>query len=127
MLNDVDVQTLAGTYGPMLDAVQEALDSELGSVTWSPRSDAVEVTRHDGSRALRVGAINAIGVPTAQLDPPALSRAVNGVLARWGFPRQPEMTGSPSGHLVCEATDASGSEFTLLIKTAVDAWVDRPL
>lgn len=127
MMDELQVQTLARDYGSMLDALQRALEAELGPVTWSPRSDAVEVTRHDGSRALRVGAINAIGVPTARLAPRSISRAVNDVLARWGFPEQPPMTGSPSGELICEAVDAKGAEFTLLIKQAVDGWVDQPL
>ena len=52
---------------------------------------------------------------------------VNGVLTRFGFPEQPAMTGSPSGHLVCESVDGRGAEFTLLVKMAVDAWVDKPL
>ena len=127
MLNDPQVQELARGYGPMLDALQQALDAEFGPLTWAPRSDPATATRHDGSTALRVGAINAIGVPTSQLDPPAITRAVNAVLARWGFPEQPTMTGSPSGELICEATDANGAEFTLLIKMAVDAWVDQRL
>ena len=127
MMDELQVQTLARDYGSMLDALQQALESELGPVTWAPRSDTVRVTRRDGSRALRVGAIHAIGVPTARLSPPAISRAVNDVLARWGFPEQPAMTGSPSGELICEAVDAKGAEFTLLVKQAVDGWVDQPL
>ncbi|WP_426247335.1 hypothetical protein [Nocardioides sp. LHG3406-4] len=127
MLRDPEVQELARTYGPMLDALQQALDAEFGPLSWAPRSDPAAATRHDGSSALRVGAINAIGVPTSQLDPPAITRAVNQVLARWDFPEQPEMTGSPSGELICEAVDDRGAEFTLLIKMAVDAWVDQPL
>jgi hypothetical protein len=124
--NGSDAQALAGAYGPLLDALQEALEAEIGPLTWSPRADATEVTRHDGSHALRVSAINGIGVRTAELDPPRLSRVVNQVLARHGFPEQPAMTGSPSGHLVCESVDGSGAELTLLVKMAVDAWVDRP-
>jgi hypothetical protein len=124
--NGSDEQALASAYGPMLDALQQELEAEIGPLRWTPRADATEVTRHDGRRALRVAAINGIGVRTAELDPPGLSRVVNRVLGRHGFPAQPPMTGSPSGHLVCEAVDASGAEFTLLVKTAVDAWVDQP-
>ncbi|HEV2798293.1 MAG TPA: hypothetical protein VGV65_11795 [Nocardioides sp.] len=124
--NGTDAQALASAYGPMLDALQTALETEIGPLRWIPRDDATDVTRHDGSRALRVAAINGIGVRTAELDPPRLTRVVNQVLARHGFPEQPVMTGSPSGHLVCEATDASGAELTLLVKAAVDAWVDQP-
>lgn len=127
MLSDAEAQALAGTYGPMLDELQRALDDVCGPLIWSPRSDAAVATRHDGSEALRVGAINAIGVPTSRLPLAAITRAVNDVLARWGFPEQPPMTGSPSGHLLCEAIDAKGAQFTLLIKAAVDAWVDWPL
>lgn len=127
MLNELEVQDLARAYGPMLDALQQRLDDEFGPLTWAPRSDPKEATRHDGSKALRVGAISALGVPTAQLDPPAISAAVNDVLTAFGFPKQPPMTGSPSGELICAAVDARGSEFILLIKMAVDAWVDRPL
>lgn len=127
MLKDMDAQRLAATHGPMLDALQEALDGALGPVSWDQRADATEVTRHDGSRALRIGSIHAIGVPTARLDLTAVTRAVNEVIVRWGFPEQPTMTGSPSGHLVCEAVDARGAEFTLLVKAEVGAWVDQPL
>lgn len=121
-----EAQALATTYGPVLDALQQALEAEVGPLRWIPRADAEEVTRHDGSRALRVAAINGTGVRTADLDPPRLSHVVNRVLARHGFAEQPAMTGSPSGHLVCESVDASGAELTLLVRTAVDAWVDQP-
>ncbi|WP_210650931.1 hypothetical protein [Nocardioides sp. SYSU D00065] len=127
MTHDLDAQALAADYGPMLDELRRALDREIGPLTWTPRTDAEEVTRHDGSRALRVGAVNAIGVRTAELEPRRLTGAVNAVLSRHGFREQPAMTGSPSGHLVCESTNGSGAEFTLLVKMAVDAWVDQPL
>lgn len=127
MSNDLDAPRPARSHGPLLDALQQALEAEIGPLMWTPRSDAAEVNRHDGSRAVRLGAINAIGVRTSELDPVALSRVVNQVLARFGFPEQPAMTGSPSGHLICESVDAEGNEFTLLVKVAVDAWVDQPL
>lgn len=127
MTDGSEAQRLASDHGPMLDALQDALEAEIGPLVWSPRADATEVTRHDGSRALRVSAINGIGVRTAELDPARLSRVVNRVLVRHGFPEQPAMTGSPSGHLVCESVHQSGAELTLLIKMAVDAWVDQPL
>lgn len=121
-----ELQRLAGEHGPMLDDLQQALDAEIGPLTWTPRADAEEVRRHDGTRALRVAAINGIGVRTAELDPPRLTRVVNEVLGRHGFPEQPTMTGSPSGHLVMESVSESGAELTLLVKMAVDAWVDQP-
>lgn len=127
MLKDMDPQRLASTYGPMLDALQDAVETVLGPLTWDPRQDAAEVTRHDGSRALRIGSIHAIGVRTAEIDRRGLSAAVNDVLARWRFPEQPPMTGSPSGHLVCESADTKGAELTLLVKSEVGAWVDQPL
>jgi formate-dependent phosphoribosylglycinamide formyltransferase (GAR transformylase) len=127
MLPDTDRQRLARDYGPMLDALQEALEGALGPVLWDPRADAAEATLRDGTTVLRVSAIHAVGVPTARLDLVAISTAVNHVLDRWGFPVQPPMTGSPSGHLVCRATDTKGARFSLLIKQAVDAWVDQPL
>ena len=37
------------------------------------------------------------------------------------------MTGSPSGYLIMNATDGDGVEFTLMIKSQVVAWVDKPL
>lgn len=122
-----DAQRLAATYGPMLDALQAALDDALGPVSWDPRAEAREVVRHDGSRAHRVGSIHGRGVRTGSLDLARLSAAVNGVLPRWRFPEQPKMTGSPSGHLVCEAVDPHGAELTVLVKGEVSAWVERPL
>ena len=66
----METQSLAADYGPMLDALslEQALEAEIGPLTWTPRADAEPVTRHDGSRALRVAAVNAIGVRTSELE-----------------------------------------------------------
>lgn len=126
MPDDATARELSGHYGPMLDALQQRLEAEMGPLAWSPRTDSTAARRHDGTTAWRVGAINAIGVPTSSLDLAAVTAAMNEVITRWGFPQQPTMTGSPSGHLVCEAVDDRGAELTVLIKMAVDAWVDVP-
>jgi len=65
-------------------------------------------------------------VPGTQLDPETVSTAVNRVLITSGFPEQPPMTGSRSGHLVRETVDPYRAELTLLIKDSVDAWVGVP-
>lgn len=116
-----EIQAWARTYGPVLDALRTALETEIGPLLWDERTDPASVIRHDGSRATRIGSIHAIGVPLPQLDLTALSNMVNQVLVTNGFPEQPPITGSRSGHLVCEAVDPYGAELTLLIKDSVDA------
>ncbi len=112
------------TYDPMLERLQSALEAEFGPLTWSPLARPALARRHDQARAVRIGAINATGVPVPELDLAAISAAVDTVLTAHGFPSQPPMTGSMSGELICTATDAAGAEFTLLIKMDVNAWID---
>lgn len=126
MSDPTEVQAWARTYGPILDTLRSALEDAIGPLLWDERADPTSVTRRDGSTATRVGAIHAIGVPLPRLDLEALSSAVNRVLITGGFPEQPPMTGSQSGHLVCEAVDPYRAELTLLIKDSVDAWVEVP-
>lgn len=125
-MDEAQVQDAARRYGPMLDALQQGLENEFGPVSWAVRSDPGVANLHGGGTALRVGAIHATGVPVHRLDLPAISAVTNHVLREWGFPEQPPITGSPSGELICEATDDSGARFTLLIKMTVNAWVDLP-
>lgn len=126
MPDATEIQTWARTYGPALDALQTALEDEIGPLLWDDRTDPATVARRNGSTAVRIGAIHAIGVPLPRLDLDSLGTAVNQVLISSGFPEQPPMTGSTSGHLVCEAVDPYQAELTLLIKDSVDAWVEVP-
>ena len=126
MPDPAEIQVWARTYGPTLDALRSALEDEMGPLLWDDRTDPSTITRHDGSTATRVGSIHAIGIPLPQLDLESLTAAVNRVLITGGFPEQPPMTGSRSGHLVCEAVDPYRAELTLLIKDSIDAWVEVP-
>lgn len=126
MPDPAEVQVWARTYGPTLDALRSALEDEMGPLLWDDRTDPSTITRHDGTTAVRVGSIHAIGVPLPRLDLESLSRTVNRVLITGGFPEQPPMTGSRSGHLVGEATDPYRAQLTLLIKDSVEARVEVP-
>lgn len=126
MPDPTEIQTWARTYGPTLDTLQAALEDHIGPLIWDPRTDPMPTSCHDGSTVTRVGIIHGIGVPLARLDPATVSTTVNTVLIGGGFGDQPPMTGSRSGHLVCEAFDPFGTQLTVLIKDAVTAWADVP-
>ena len=126
-IDDNLVKQLSREYGPMLDALRSAIDTEMNHLRWTPRTDPEELTRRDGKRVLRIGVVEGRGVPLPDLDLHHLTKTVNQVITRFGYLPQPVMTGSPSGYLIMNATDGDGVEFTLMIKSQVVAWVDKPL
>ncbi|MGO1975378.1 MAG: hypothetical protein ACTH2Q_20660 [Propionibacteriaceae bacterium] len=123
-MTDERIAVQSRRYGPLLDQVQEAVEDLLGPLLWQPRSDTHRETRRDGRTVTRVGPVDGEGVSPAQVDPAALTEAVNAVLVRHGFPAGPTMTGSESGHLVLTSTDTRQAVFEFTCKGSARACVD---
>lgn len=120
------LRQLSRDYGKLLDELQVEIEKVLGPLLWDPRLAASETVLLDGTEVYRAGEINAIGVRVAEIERGALTKAVNRVLIRHGFPDQPEISGSYSGHLVMQSTDGAGATVNLLVKSGVQAFIDKP-
>lgn len=102
-------------YRQLLKDLQRAIDKALGPLEWD-----IHVA-DDGSELYL-----ATGVDVANIDRERLAKNVNFVLYEYGFPEQPEPTGSPSGHLVVTAEDGAHAVVHILVKMGVDMWVELP-
>lgn len=124
MTNDERIAVQSRRYGPLLDQVQGAVEEQVGPLLWAPRTDTHRQTLRTGRTVTRVGPVDGEGVGLADVDREALTGAINAVLARNGFPTQPTLTGSESGHLLLRSADDRGAVLEFTCKGSARAWVD---
>lgn len=102
-------------YRELLGELQQTLDQTLGPLDWN-------ITETPQQLPLYLAA----GVDVPNIDREELTLAVNSALNRFGFPIQPLPEGSPSGHLIFEASDARGVTLRIMIKMGIDMWLILP-
>lgn len=114
-------------YGALLDDMRKVMSDYLGVLHWLPRQETGPATTREGKAVLRVGPDFARAVQLRNVVPRTISELCNDVLERHEFQVQPDMTGSPSGHLTMTSQDGRGAVFNYFCKADLEYWVDLPM
>ena len=127
-MNDELLRRHSAHYGPMLDAIQEILETATGPLVWRDRDDARLLDDRSLMQVLdpvvRVGPVFGCGVATAAIDQVGLVEAVNRLVTGHGFRPLGALEAEPWGLLHCNANDGYESTLHVELFGYAKAWVD---